>query len=129
MCFVASAVLCSALTTVEKPAAGGGPVPAMVAPGPLGMTPSAGPHCISCELDRILVDPKAEGIFTIKLSLDIARDGTVKAVEADGAPTPAIQSRIEQQAQQWLFEPYIKDGVRVNLKLNTRIQINVVHPR
>jgi hypothetical protein len=129
MCFVASAVLCSALTTVEKPAAGGGPVPAMVAPGPLGVTPSAGPHCISCELDRILVDPKAEGIFTIKLSLDIARDGTVKAVEAGGAPTPAIQSRIEQQAQQWLFEPYIKDGVRVNLKLNTRIQINVVHPR
>ena len=129
MCFVSSAVLCSVLTAAEKPATGGDPVSAVVAPGPLGVAPSAGPHCIFCEMDRILVDPKAQGIFTIRLSLDIARDGTVKAAEADGAPTPLIKSRIEQQAQQWLFEPYMKDGVRVNLKLTTGIQVDVVHPR
>lgn len=129
MCFVGSTVVCSPLATVEKPAAGGDPVPAVVGPGPLGAALPSGPHCISCELDRVLLDPKAQGVFTIKLALDVARDGTVKAVEADGAPTPQIKSRIERQAQQWLFEPYMKDGVRVNLKLNTRIQINVVRPR
>lgn len=80
-------------------------------------------------MDRILVDPKAEGFFTIALSLEVARDGTVTAAEANGAPTPQIKARIEQQARQWLFEPYMKDGTRVNLKLNTRIQVSVVHPR
>jgi photosystem II stability/assembly factor-like uncharacterized protein len=130
MCFVAGGIQCSTLTATEKPIAGEEPVPAAIGPGPLGVTPSAGPHCISCELDRILVDPKAKsGIYTIKLSLDVARDGTVTAAQADDAPTPLIKSRIEQQTQQWLFEPYMKDGVRVNLKLNTRIQVNVVDPR
>jgi hypothetical protein len=76
-----------------------------------------------------MVDPKAQGIFTIRLSVNVAKDGTVTAVEADGAPTPLIKSSIERQAQRWLFEPYIKDGARVNLKLNTKIQANVVHPR
>jgi hypothetical protein len=80
-------------------------------------------------MDRILVDPKAQGLFTSALSLEVARDGTVTAAEANGAPTPQIKARIEQQAQQWLFEPYMKDGTRVNLKLNTRIQVSVVHPR
>ena len=80
--------------------------------GPLGARPTSGPHCISCELDRILVDPKAQGIFTIALSLEVARDGTVTAAEANGAPTPQIKARIEQQAQQRLFEPYTKDGAR-----------------
>lgn len=130
MCFVGSGILCSALKATEKPTAGGDPVPATVGPGPLGAAPSTGPDCISCELDRILVDPKAEsGIYTIKLSLDVAKDGVVTAAEADDAPTPQIKFRIEQQAQQWLFEPYMKDGVRINLKLNTRVQVNVIHPR
>jgi hypothetical protein len=127
---VGNGVQCSALKAAKEPLAGDEPVPAAVAPGPLGMTPSTGPHCISCELDRMLVDPKSKGgVFTIKLSLDVAKDGTVTAAEADGAPSPMIKSRIEQQAQQWLFEPYMKDGARVNLKLNTRVQVNVIHPR
>ena len=129
MCFLGSTMLCSALAAAEKPATGETPVPAVVAPGPLGIAPSAGPHCIFCGLDRILVDPKAQGIFAIGLSVDVARDGTVTSVQAVGAPTPQVKSRIEQQVQQWLFEPYMKDGVRVNLKLNTKIQVNVVHPR
>ncbi|HEX5235286.1 MAG TPA: hypothetical protein VFW25_08155 [Silvibacterium sp.] len=129
MCFAGSTLLCSGLTAVDKPAAGRGPMPVRTTPGPLGIASSQGPHCISCGLDRILVDPKAQGTFTIKLSLDVARDGTVTTVEVDGAPTPEIKSRIEQQVQQWLFEPYMKDGMRVNLKLNTRIQVNVIHPR
>jgi hypothetical protein len=27
------------------------------------------------------------------------------------APIPEVKSRIEQQAQEWIFEPYLKDGV------------------
>lgn len=33
---------------------------------------------------------------------------------------------IEQQVQKWIFEPYYKDDVRVNVKLTTRIQVSVI---
>jgi len=128
VCSVGVTLRCVTLESVAKPDAGADPVPAVVAPAPLGSTPPQGPHCISCELDQFIVDQTAQGTFTIRLSLGIAKDGTVTAVDADGAPTPDIKSRVEQQAMQWVFEPYIKDGVRVNLKLNTRIQVNVIHP-
>ena len=128
MCFVGAEVQCSALASATAPGVGADPVPSVVSPEPLGSKPPVGPHCISCGLDQMIVDQKAQGLFTILLSLDIARNGTVSAVEAEGAPTPAIKSRIEQEARQWIFEPYVKDGGRVNLKLNTRIQINVIHP-
>ena len=51
------------------------------------------------------------------------------SVEAQGAPTPEIKSRIEQQSQQWIFEPYLKDGVSVNVRLNTSVRVNVIKPR
>lgn len=129
ICFLGGDLECAALSSAKAPATGSYPEPVATSPGPLGTTSPAGPHCISCELDRILVDPKAQGFFTISLSLNVARDGTVSAVTANGAPTPQIKSRIEQQAQQWLFEPYVQNGVRVNLRLKTRIQISVIHPR
>ena len=61
MCFVGNGVSCSAVTTAEKGTTGESPIPARVAPGPLGATLTPGPHCISCEMDRILVDSKVQG--------------------------------------------------------------------
>jgi hypothetical protein len=69
-------------------------------------------------------DKKAEGAYAIKLVLEIAKNGTVRTVVAESAPTPEVKSRIEQQAQDWIFEPYLKDGVGVNVKLST-----IVHPK
>ena len=129
ICFIGSALHCTALTVTTMASAGEGPIPAAVAPGPLGNKTSEGPRCIACELDQLLVDNKVQGTFIIKLSLNISKNGTVTAVESDDAPTPEIKSQIEQQAEQWIFEPYTKDGVRVNLKLNTRVRVSVVRPR
>lgn len=127
ICSAGSTLQCANLTPSEKPLPGVNPPPTVLAPPPVGTPESSGPHCISCALDDILIDPQASGIYTIKLSLDIARDGIVTAVQASGAPTPALKLKIEQQAQQWLFAPYLKDGIRVNLHLTTAIRINVVH--
>jgi hypothetical protein len=80
-------------------------------------------------MDRILIDQKAQGAYTIKLALEIGKNGTVKSATAEGAPTQEAKSRIEQQAQEWIFEPYLKDGTAVNLKLNTAIHVNVIKPR
>lgn len=80
-------------------------------------------------MDRVLIDKGAQGAFTIKLTITITKNGTVTNVESDGAPTSEIKSRIEQQAHQWLFEPYLKNGERVNVRLNTTVHVNVIKPR
>jgi len=129
VCSVGDKLQCAELKTVTQPARGDGTVPAAVAPGPLGMTAHQGPNCIVCAMDHILIDQKAQGVFTIKLELHIAKNGTVTNVQADGAPTPEIKSRIEQQAEQWIFEPYLKNGAPVNLDLSTNIHVNVIKPR
>jgi len=85
--------------------------------------------CIVCGLDPILIDKKAQGAYTIKLILGIAKNRTVTSVEAQAAPTPEIKSRVEQQTQQWIFEPYLKDGAPVNVKLNTSVHVNFIKPR
>jgi hypothetical protein len=80
-------------------------------------------------MDRLLIDKKAQGAYMIKLAVEIAKNGIVKTAVADGAPTPEVKSRIEQQAREWIFEPYMKDGVAVNVKVNTNIHVNVIRPR
>jgi hypothetical protein len=77
----------------------------------------------------ILIDKKAEGAYAIKLALEIAKNGTVSTAVAEGAPTPEIKARVEQQAQEWIFEPYLKDDVAVNLKLSTSVHVNIMRPR
>jgi hypothetical protein len=99
ICFIGATLYCASATQATKPDRGDGTVPPMIGPGPLGANPSQGPHCIACEFDHFLVDQKVQGAFSIKLVLDIARNGSVSAVEVDGAPSPEIKSRIEQQAQ------------------------------
>jgi hypothetical protein len=130
VCSVGTRLQCAPLTALaQAPSGPGSPVPTQVAPGPLGAPIQQGPRCIVCELDRIFIDKKAQGPYTIKLTLGIAKNGTVASAEAQGAPTQEIRSRIEQQSQQWIFEPYVKDGAAVSVKLNTSVHINVIKPR
>jgi len=72
---------------------------------------------------------KAEGAYAIKVVLEMAKNGTVRTVVAESAPTPEVKSRIEQQARDWIFEPYLKDGVGVNVKLSTTVHLNVIRSR
>ncbi len=131
VCFVGSHLYCAALKELMQApnSVAGSPVPTVVGPGRLGAPISQGPRCIVCGFDRIFVDKKAQGAYTIKLVLGIGKNGTVTSVEAQGAPTAEIKSRIEQQTQQWIFEPYLKDGAPVNMRLNTSVQVHVIKPR
>jgi hypothetical protein len=110
MCFLGPDLECTNAVPAATPAASEKPVPAAVSPGPLGAKKAEGPQCISCEIDKMIVDQKIHGPYIIKLSIHIAANGTVTAVESDGAPSPEIKSRIEQQVRQWIFEPYVVNG-------------------
>ena len=130
VCFVGSDLQCASLKQVDQvKTSEGPPSPLAVSPGPLGAATTTGPRCIVCTMDRMLIDKGAQGAFTIKLTLTIAKNGIVTNVESEGAPTLEMKARIEQQAQQWLFEPYLKNGERVNLKLNTSVRVSVIKPR
>jgi len=130
VCFVGNGLQCTILRPTVEPSSGEIPLPVAVGPAPLGArVADQGPHCIICSMDQILIDKKAQGAYTIKLVLQIAKNGVVRSAVAEGAPTPEVKSRIEQQAQEWIFEPYLKDGVVVNVKLNTSVRLNVIRPR
>jgi len=130
ICFVGSRVQCAGLKLVaQAPTNSAGPVPTVVAPGPLGVAPPREPRCVVCGFDRLFVDKKVQGDYKIKLVIAIAKNGTVTSVVVQDAPTPEVKSRIEQQAQQWVFEPILKDGSPANVKLNTIINVNVKKAR
>jgi Photosynthesis system II assembly factor YCF48 len=129
VCFVGNGLQCADLKSVANPSSNEGPLPVVVGPGPLGAFNAQRPQCIVCSLDHIFIDKKAQGPYTIKLALEIARNGIVKSAVAEGAPTPDVKSRIEQQAQEWIFEPYLKEGVAMNIKLNASVRVNIIRPR
>jgi photosystem II stability/assembly factor-like uncharacterized protein len=130
ICFVGSRLQCAPLKELlQVTNSAGAPVPTVIAPGSLGASVPQGPRCIVCGLDGIFIDQKVHGVYTVKLVLKIAKNGTVLGTEVQGAPTPGIKSQIEQQAQQWIFEPYLKDGVPVNVILNSALRVNVIKPR
>lgn len=82
-----------------------------------------------CALDRIIVNEKAQGSYTIKMTLEIAKNGTITAVTLQDTPTPEVRSRIEQQVKEWIFEPYLKGGVATGVKLNTEIRVTLIKSR
>jgi photosystem II stability/assembly factor-like uncharacterized protein len=130
ICFVGAHLQCTGLKSLSQtPVSSGVPAPTVVGPGRLGTPASSGANCIICGLDRIFIDKQAQGTFTIKLVITTAQNGTVSGVEVQGAPTPEITSKIEQQTMQWVFEPYLKDGVPVKLKVDTSTSITVIKPR
>jgi len=131
ICFVGSALQCTGLKNVARAVIGQetAPGPVAVSPGPLNNSASQGPQCVSCSLDRIIVDRKIQGTFVIKLTLVVGKNGTVMDVDVGGAPTQEITSRIKQQVQQWLFEPYVVNGSPVAIKVNFRTQVNVLRSR
>jgi Photosynthesis system II assembly factor YCF48 len=130
ICFVGAHLNCGPLKNLsEIPSAGGSPIPTVLSPNPLGVPIPQGPQCIACGLERNFIDSKANGVSTVTLILVVAKNGTVASIETQGAPTPVIKSRIEQEAQQWIFEPYMKDGRSVNVRFSISVKVNVIKPR
>jgi hypothetical protein len=130
ICYVSSRLHCAELRILpQPPSTSGSHVPAVLTPRPLGAPNPPGPQCIFCGVGRFLIDEKVQGKYTIKLVLEVAKNGTVTNVEIKGAPSPEIKSQIEQLALLWLYEPYLKDGAPVRMKINTSVDVNVIRPR
>jgi Photosynthesis system II assembly factor YCF48 len=82
VCFVGNGLQCADVKPAVKPSSKEGPLPVAVGPGPLGTSATQGPRCIICTVDRILIDKKAQGSYTIKLVLGVATNGIVRTAVA-----------------------------------------------
>ena len=124
ICFSGNQLECAALTTAGKPGPAKGPLPEALAPNPLGADLSAAPGCVICRLapvhDKAMQDMFR--VYRVELSLEIARNGTVSNVTAEGTPTPVMKSAVEEQVKQWIFEPSPKLKA---LTHNLSVKINV----
>jgi hypothetical protein len=134
LCFAGGHLQCANLQLSTQPPGSTGTeerphTPTIVAPTPLGAPIPPAPRCIACGIDPAFIDTEKQGRYTVKLVVMIGKNGTVTSVETQGAPTPEIDARIQQQAEQWVFEPYVKDGIAANVKLNTSVSVYVVKAR
>ena len=69
ICFLGGQLECAGVQPVAQAPSNEGPAPTVVSPGPLGSDVSQGPHCISCPMDKMLIDKNVQGPFTIRLAL------------------------------------------------------------
>jgi len=129
VCFVGKELQCGPLKPVTVPKNFNAPVPPVPLPAPLGAPERAGIVCLACELEPVYLDDKVTGPFRLKMILDLNENGTVKDVTVLDAPSLSLKEKIEAAAQQWLFEPTLKDGFAVKVKLNTTVGIRVLNPR
>ena len=130
ICLVTDRILCANLEVSLKVGETAGPQlpPALSGPA-LGAGPdSNGPVCIVCNTDPFLIDPHAHGRFMVHIKVRIARNGTVRGAEVSGAPE-AINARIRQQAEHWLFEPSVKDGVATEAVAERTVPVAVIAPK
>lgn len=96
---------------------------------PLVKSPSStAVQCISCGLQSVYVDTKANGRYALKLSLLIDKNGLVKEVEIQNPPSQTLAESVRRSAMQWVFLPVLKDGSPVNVRLNTGLNVMAVRP-
>jgi hypothetical protein len=97
---------------------------------PLGTKPPSGTlRCISCSLDPVFVDKKAQGRVSVHITLQVASDGTVETATVDKSPSDSLAKTIQDQMVAWLFEPPTKDGHPIRVKNESDITVNVIRPR
>lgn len=132
ICTVDGSVFCATLTKVpfiDKPESIG-PTPSAQRVPPIGTKESSGMlRCVRCSLDPLIVDASKSGVFAIKISLTVAADGVPRDISVNGAPSAAIQERIQRQVATWIFEPVLKDGQPVNAKTTMQTRIRVMKSR
>jgi len=58
-----------------------------------------------------MVTPDYQGIAEIELKLHIGQNGLVNQAEVVRATNQGVGERLATSARNWIFVPYVKDGV------------------
>ena len=86
-------------------------------------------ECLSCGLQSVYVDAKANGRYSLKTTLTIDKNGLVSSVEFQDAPSTTLADNLRRSMLQWIFLPVRKDGGPVDVRLSTTVNVVSVRPR
>src|SRR5665213_1155877 len=95
----------------------------------LGTKPPNGPlRCVSCSLEPVFIDDKAQGRITVHISFRVAPDGTIETATVEKSPSDSLAQKIHDQMLTWLFEPPTEDGRPVRITTQSDIVVTVIRP-
>jgi hypothetical protein len=131
ICFVGSQIECAdtKIDPVADASKMSGPTPSADAQPIVKATSTSNVQCIVCGLQSIYVDAKANGRYTLKVALQIDKNGLVDGVAFQNAPSATLADNIRRSMMQWVFLPLLKDGIPVNVNLNTAVNVIAIQPR
>lgn len=96
----------------------------------LGTKPPTGSlRCVSCSLEPIFIDDKAQGRITVHIVFQVGKDGTVEMASVEKSPSASLAQKIHDQMMTWLFEPPTKDGQPIHIKTESDIAVNVIRQK
>lgn len=126
ICTAGSRLRCADLKPIGKGAPEGAPaLPTQAGIASQNTENSAGPQCIRCELDHVLVSAKApQGAAQLTVKFQLNPDGTVGKVEVSGAPSNDVKETLQQHIGEWLFEPL---NAKSPMQVQIKAQIMVIH--
>ncbi len=130
ICFVGEQLRCAG-TKVDPnadPTKMSGPTPSLDAQALMKPNPTNAIQCISCGLQSVYVDTKANGRYALKATLLIDKNGLVEEVQIQKPPSPTLEENLRHSMMQWVFLPVLKNGNPVNVRLNTTVNFVAVRP-
>jgi hypothetical protein len=127
ICTVGTGLKCTAAATTQTMPAyldTSSPIPPLISAPPLDARPSQGLQCLYCDFERIMVTSDFQGAAEVQLKLHVGQNGLVEQAEIVHATNPGIGERIAASARNWIFLPFVQDGVvhPANTEVKLRVQ-------
>ena len=129
ICSVGSDLRCATVTetqTMPSYLDTSSPIPPPIAAPPLDAPPAQGLQCLSCDFERIMVTPDYQGVAEVELKLHIGQNGLVEQAEIVRATNPHVGERLATSARNWIFVPFVKDGVVHPAITNVKLRVQAI---
>ena len=108
---------------------GSSPIPPPIASPPLDAPPAQGLQCLSCDFERIMVTPDYRGAAEVELKLHVGQNGLVEQAEIVHARNQGVGERLAATARNWIFLPYVKDGVVHPAVTTVKLRVQAIKSR
>ena len=129
ICTVGTDLKCTAATTTQTMPAyldTSSPIPPPVSAPPLDASPSHSLQCLSCDFERIMVTSDFQGAADVQLKLHIGQNGLVERAEIVHTTNSGIGERIAASARNWIFLPFVQDGVVHPTSTEVKLRVQAI---
>lgn len=132
ICTVGADLRCAAVTETQNMPPyldSSSAIPPPTAAPPLDAPLAQGLQCLTCDFERIVVTPDHQGAVEIELKLHVGENGLVDQVEIVHATNQGVGERLAATARNWIFLPYVKDGVVHPAVTDVKLRVQAIKSR